>query len=447
MSEIGAAHRSGGGRWTTLIDEIIDGSWLHPDTGKPAIVDYESVVIAESLEGREADLVASMRLGDRLALVADAATYEAMGARIERALAGQTVTAIILDHPHADIAHVADLRERLKGCSGAIAVGSGTINDLTKFVIAEDRRPYCVFGTAASMNGYTSSTASITVESGLKVSLPSIAPRGFFVDLTVSAEAPRHLAAAGFGDCMARSVAQIDWWVSHRLLGSRYEQVPYTIQMADEAELNRRAAGVKTGDIAAIGYLYRVLTLCGLGISFTGISNHGSMGEHQISHYIDCFAGERHPGTLHGQQVGVASLTLARLQQQMLASPTPPRLRATRIDRADMERRMGPAIAAECFAEVQKKALDADAAAQLNARMDALWPQLREECQAFMLPVAEMDRLLEAAGAPRTAADLGVPVEFYREAVIHCREMRNRFSCLDLAADSGLLDDFAAGEM
>ena len=51
-----------------------------------------------------------------------------------------------------------------------------------------------------------------------------------------------------------------------------------------------------------------VLTLCGLGVCFTGVSHHGSMGEHQVSHWIDMFAGKGHPGTTHGQQVGVASL-------------------------------------------------------------------------------------------------------------------------------------------
>jgi glycerol-1-phosphate dehydrogenase [NAD(P)+] len=30
---------------------------------------------------------------------------------------------------------------------------------------------------------------------------------------------------------------------------------------------------------------------------------------------------------------------------------------------------------------------------------------------------------------------------------VHCREMRNRYSFLDLAADSGVLEDFAAGEV
>ena len=399
------------------------------------------------LAGREAGLVAGRALGRRLAVVADRATHAAMGARVVAALEplGPTDT-VVLEHPHADMAAVRDLAERLRDADGVVAVGSGTVNDLCKYVTGLDGRRYCVFATAASMNGYTSTTASITLDSGLKVSLPSHAPSGCFVDLAVSAAAPAHLAAAGFADCLVRSVAQVDWWMSHRLLGSAYSETPYALQKADEAELNRRAAGLPRGDPAAHGYLHRVLTLCGLGISFTGMSNHGSMGEHQISHYIDCFAGSRHPGTLRGQQVGGASLTMARLQQRMLAEPRPPAILPTRIDPDGMTRRMGPDVAAQCLAEFRAKAFDAAGAERFNARLAALWPALREELARFVIPVDEMRRLLAAAGGPLTAGDLGLDPGFYRDAVVHCREMRNRFSFLDIAADAGTLDAFAAGE-
>ena len=435
------------GGWTSLIDDILSGTWVNPETGRTAEVPYERIVIADSLEGREADLVGSLKLGSRLAVVADQATFEALGARVAKALATLgPVDTVILDHPHADMAAVRALSDRLKPYDGIVAVGSGTVNDLSKYVTGLDGRRYCVFGTAASMNGYTSTTASITLDSGLKVSLPSHAPAGFFVDLGVSAAAPAYLAASGFADCLARSVAQVDWWMSHRLLGSPYFQAPYIIQDTDEAALNARAGALPYGDVTAQGYLYRVLSLCGLGISFTGVSNHGSMGEHQISHYIDCFAKERHPGTLHGQQVGVASLTMARLQQRMLADPSPPVVRATRIDADDMARRMGPEVAAQCLAELRLKAFDDEAAARFNRRLAEVWTSLRTELARFMIPAREMKRLLVAAGGPTTSEELGLDSAFYREAVVHCREMRNRFSFLDIAADAGTLEAFAAEE-
>lgn len=441
-----SADRPEGG-WTALIDDIVGDRWRNPETGEIATVPYDSVVIEDSLEGREAELVASLKLGSRFTVVADDATWDAMGSRVAKVLKTLgPVDTVILDHPHADMENVASLTEKLARSEVVVAVGSGTINDLCKFVTGKDGRDYCVFGTAASMNGYTSTTASITLESGLKVSLPSHAPSGFFVDLGVSAAAPKHLSAAGFADCLVRSVAQVDWWLSHRLFGTTYTDVPFIIQEEDEKELNKRAGLLPHGDISANGYLYRVLTLCGLGVSFTGMSNHGSMGEHQISHYIDCFAGDKHPGTLHGQQVGVGVLTMGRLQQQMLASATPPKVSATMIDVAGMTKRMGSAVAEQCFTEIQPKILSAKEASALNEKLQQIWPELRRELQAFMIPVDEMTRLLASAGGPLTAKDLGVPVDFYQEAVVHCREMRNRYSFLDLAADAGILNDFAWGE-
>ncbi|MEM6695803.1 MAG: iron-containing alcohol dehydrogenase [Pseudomonadota bacterium] len=433
--------------WTALIDDIVADRWFNPELNKVMTVDYESIVFEESLDGAEADLVAPLKLGDTLAVVADAATYDALGGRVAKRLKPLgSVDTVVLDHPHADLETVDALRAQLKPFDAVIAVGSGTINDLCKYATHLDGRGYCVFGTAASMNGYTSSTASMNLPSGLKVSLPAQAPRGFFVDLSVSAQAPSYLAAAGFADCLARSVAQVDWWMSHRLLGTDYWSSPYLIQEEDERILNAKAGLLPEGDIAAMGSLYRVLTLCGLGIAFTGVSNHGSMGEHQISHYIDCFAREQHPGTLHGQQVGVASLTMARLQQQILASDTPPEIRPTEIDLDDMARRMGPTIAAECKAEWEKKAFDAKGADAFNERLASLWPVLKEELAPFIIPVDEIDAMLQAAGGPRSAKDLGLPIEFYREAVRHNHEMRNRFSFVDVASDAGLLEDFAARE-
>jgi glycerol-1-phosphate dehydrogenase [NAD(P)+] len=433
--------------WTALIDDLVVGRWTNPATGAQVKVPHDSIVIEDSLEGREAELVASLKLGHRLALVADQATYDALGARVARALRELgPIEAIVLDRPHADMAEVRSLTEKLREFDSIVAVGSGTVNDLCKYVTGLDGRRYCVFATAASMNGYTSSTASLTLDSGLKVSLPSHTPAGLFVDLRVSAAAPPYLAASGFADCLARSVAQTDWWMSHRLLGTAYFQEPYTIQAADEVELNKRAGKLPKGDIEAMGYLYRVLTLCGLGISFTGVSHHGSMGEHQISHYIDCFAGARHPGSLHGQQVGIASLSMARLQQRMLADDRPLAVHATRIDITDMTRRFGAEVAAQCLEELKRKAFDHDSAAAFNRKLNDTWPELRSELARFMIPVAEMKRLLSAAGGATDAIELGVPVDFYREAIVHCREMRNRFSFLDIAADAGTLGAFARGE-
>lgn len=439
-----------GGAWAGLIDAVRLGRWVNPRTGRPGPASpVRALTIAESLAGREAGLVEELDVEGPLALVADPDTWEAMGRRVARALgaAGRAPREVVLEpRPHADLASAAALAERLRGVAHVVAVGSGAINDLCKQVTAQDGRSCSVFGTAASMDGYVSSTASMGLPSGLKVSLPAHAPIGVFLDLEVLAAAPPRMAAAGYGDCLCGSVARIDWWMSHRLLGTPFFEEPYLIAEAAGAELDARAEGVGRGEIEAIGHLVRALTLSGLGVGFTGTSHHGSMGEHQISHYVDCFAGARHPGTLHGQQVGVASLAMARIQARLLSLEAPPELKPTRIDPEDMARRMGPEIAAQCLAEYRKKALDAEGAARLNARLREIWPALRRECQSWAVPVETMRERLAAAGGPTTGEALGLPAPFWREAVRHGHEMRDRFSFADLACDSGLLDELAAEE-
>ncbi|MBM7068687.1 sn-glycerol-1-phosphate dehydrogenase [Actibacterium sp. 188UL27-1] len=429
----------------SFIEDVLSGAWTDPQTGVGlSNVPFENVRLDNSLDGAEADLVANLGFSGKLVIVSDTNTHDAMGARVAKSLGN--VDEIVLNAPHADLKDADDLARQVSGYDHLIAVGSGTVNDLCKYVTAADKRRYCVFATAPSMDGYASTTASMTLPSGLKTSVPAHAASGIFIDIDVSAKAPARLRGAGFGDSVCRSVCQIDWWMSHRLLGSFYMETPYTIAAQDERRIMEQAAEIGAGTHDAIGYLHRALLLSGLGVAATGVSNHGSMGEHQISHYIDCFAGDRHPGTFHGEQVGYATMTMARLQHQMLASDTPPKLKPTPMDEADMARRMGPVIGAECAAEYRKKALDAAGADAMNGKLAKIWDDLRTECAAFTVPVEELERVLKASGCPVTAEETGLDPAFYREAVRHGHEMRNRYSFADLACDSGILDDFAAGE-
>jgi glycerol-1-phosphate dehydrogenase [NAD(P)+] len=432
--------------WNSLIRDVVEGRWVEPGSGKAASVPFETIRLEETLEGGSADCVGPLKLGRRLAVVSDTNTVEALGRRVARELKslGAIDEVVLRSDTHCDEQTIARVRELTRHADAVVAVGSGSVTDTCKYATFKDGRPFVTFGTAASMNGYAASTASVTLANGYKTSLPSHAPRGIFLDLKVSAEAPHWLSAAGLGDSLCRPTAQVEWWASHRLFGTFYSTTPYTLIGGDEGAMMASAAGLKDHDINANGHLQRVLTLCGLGVCFTGISHHGSMGEHQVSHWIDMFAGREHPGTTHGQQVGVASLAIARLHHELLALDRPPRIGATHISESDFIARYGEDIGRMCFAEAKKKSFDAAGAAAFNDRLAALWPALREELKPMLLDPAEMETTLRAAGGPVTATELGLPVPLWRQAMKHARDVRNRWSFLDLADDAGLLDDFLA---
>lgn len=435
--------------WNHLIDEFVAGKWRDPESGQAAKVPFETIRLEETLDGGEADMIGPLKLGKRLAIVSDTNTVEAMGARVAKSLKSiAAIDEVVLPgNTHCDEETVARVQERTRHADAIVVVGSGSLSDTCKYATFKDGRKYACFATAGSMNGYAASTASVTLRNGYKTSLAAHAPRGIFIDLDVSARAPVWLSAAGLGDSLCRPTAQIDWWASHRLFGTFYSSVPYTLMASDEGPMIDHAPGLAKHSLESNGYLHRVLTLCGFGVCFTGVSHHGSMGEHQVSHWIDMFAGPAHPGTTHGQQVGVASLAIARLQAEILGMDKPPRIKPTHIRESEFVDRYGEQIGRMCFAEARKKSFGAKGAEEFNTKLEALWPELRAELVDFMIPPARMEATLRAAGGPVTASELGLPRKVWRDAMKYARDIRNRWSFLDLADDAGLLDEFLSRDM
>lgn len=432
--------------WNALIRDVVKGDWPDPETGRRANVPFESIRIEESLEGGAGDLVGPLRIGKRIAVVSDVNTHEAMGRRVAKELKGLgSIDEVVMPaDTHCDEPTVARVQELTRHAEAIVVVGSGSLSDSCKFATFKDGRKYACFGTASSMNGYAASTASVTLNNGYKVSLPAHAPRGIFIDLKVCADAPIRLSAAGLGDSLCRPTAQIDWWASHRLFDTFYSATPYALIAEDEPKMIATAGDLARHGVAANGHLQRVLMLCGFGVNFTGVSHHGSMGEHQVSHWIDMFAGKDHPGTTHGQQVGVASLAIARLQNEILSMDKPPKIRATHIVESEFIDRYGEAIGSMCYGEAKKKSFDKQGAAAFNDKLERLWPELRQELRAFVMDPAMMAATLRAAGGATTATELGLPVKLWRRSMKFARDVRNRWSFLDLADDAGLLDDFLA---
>jgi glycerol-1-phosphate dehydrogenase [NAD(P)+] len=432
--------------WNSLIRDVISGEWRDPATGKRCAVPFETIRIEETLDGGAADLVAPMKIGRRLAVVSDTNTVEALGRRVAKELqAWASVDEIVFpSDTHCDEPTIAVMKDKTRHCDGVVVVGSGSLTDTVRHATFQDGRPFVSFATAASMNGYGAGTASVTLKNGYKTSLPSRAPRAVFIDLAVSAAAPTWLAAAGLGDSLCRPIAQVEWWAAHRLLETPFMKTPFDLFHVenDEAEMIRTAPGLKSHSVEANGYLYRVMIEAAFGNNIVGSSHSGSMGEHQVSHWIDMFAGDDHPGTVHGQQVGVASIAMARLHDMLFSLPKPPKIQATKIDRSDFQSRYGADIGGMMFAEAKKKSFDANGADAFNARLEKIWPELCAECKAMMMPAAEIARIISSAGGPTSATELGLPRDLWRKAMKHARDVRNRWSFLDLADDAGLLDEF-----
>lgn len=425
---------------TDKIAALLAGRYLDPESGASVAVGTRSLVIAPSLVGQEHELVRDLDFGRRLAVVSDKTTHGVLGARIERALSSLGgVHSIILEAGvHPDGTAVDQVRSATKDADALIAVGSGSINDICKYAGALESKPYAVFATAPSMNGYTSYNAAITLH-GHKLSLPAQAPRGAFFDLSILSAAPLRLIRAGLGDSLCRTTAEADWLLAHELFGKPFRQLPYDLLADDETQLFDNAAGLVAGDLEVMERLVRTLVLAGFGTAIVGNSQPASQGEHLISHYIDMFGDASRPLVYHGEQVGVTTLSMVRLQERMLADR--PRLQPDATSLEELQAKYGDQLGASCWAEFDKKRITVAEAERLNDLIASRWADIRDRIQSILLSAERLRGVLRAVGADLEPEAIHITRAFYESALLNCREIRDRYTFLDFAANAGVLQN------
>ena len=431
-----------------VIAELVSGERINPETNEPISIPHKAIEIEASLDGREAELCRAMHGPRRhYCVVGDEITMQVLGNRVRDRLRaeGERVDELVLERPCGDLDTVKLVSERSKYAEVLIAVGSGSVSDLVKYASFSDGREYSVFPTSP-MNAYTTNTASL-LDKGIKLSLPAHGATGVFFDLSVLAACPDRLIANAFADIVCRTTAQVDWLISHKLLGTPYYELPYTLMKIEEDPLFDAAAKLNERDFKTLARLVRLCALNGLSTAFVNTTHPGSMAEHMISHYLDMFTGDAHPGSLHGEQVGITTISVLELQNKLLHSDAPPVLQPTPPDMEKLEREFGLGIGAEFFACTSQKTPDESKIAQINADMADNWDGFASSWRKVLLPVQKVLEPMRACKAKTAATELGFATDTYREAVTNARFMRDRYTILDLAAATGELESFIACEM
>ncbi|HEX2580447.1 MAG TPA: iron-containing alcohol dehydrogenase [Dongiaceae bacterium] len=396
------------------------------------------IIRRASLAGDEHALLTMAKLGPTVLMVSDDASYGALGMRVAENLQARMRCRSMRIHGRAlaiesnagkiiDLAHNTD---------ALIAVGSGTVNDLVKYAAHALGKPYGVFATASSMNGYASRTASLTVD-GHKKTLPATLPRAVWADMEVLRRAPLRLTQAGIGDTLAIAVAQCDWLLSHFLLGTPYDPEPFAIIRAQgrEEKLFATIPDLLSGNYEAHLNLFDVLTWTGIAMNVAGGSYPASQSEHLLVHYLDMFGDKTHG--FHGEEVAHAVNAMSALWDEFLARETL-RLRPDTVTREDFIRMFGEVLGPQCWAEFEPKRMTEKWADAINRRLATEWPAIRDHIKQFHRPHSEVRRIhkeMRYTYKPR-----GMTEDKYYRAVLRARFIRNRFTILDAAALSGAFD-------
>lgn len=389
-------------------------------------------------------------------LVADQNTWTAAGQAVAAAFeaAGHPMRPpYVLRSPNLYAEHrfVAEL-ETVLGANEAIpvAVGSGTINDLTKLAAHRVGRPYLCVATAASMDGYTAFGASITFEE-LKQTFMCPAPRAVVADLNVVAAAPDPMNAWGYADLLAKFPAGADWILADALGVEPIDPRAWGIVQGRLRDLTADPAGIPRRDPAALGRLLEGLMLGGFAMQWAQSSRPASGAEHQFSHLWD-MQHHTHNGRTpsHGFKVGIGTLAITALYERLFEQPLE-RLDVAACCAAWPEVETWVARARQWLGDVRladgaARELRAKhvAPAQLREQLEKLrtvWPNLRERLRAQLLPFSTLRQMLQTVGAPIEPEQIGISRDRLRRSFWQAFCIRRRFTVLDLAVRTGLLED------
>jgi glycerol-1-phosphate dehydrogenase [NAD(P)+] len=330
-------------------------------------------------------------------------------------------TLFILESPdlYADHKHVETVQLVLRTTDAIpVAVGSGTINDLTKLAAHRVGRPYLCVATAASMDGYTAYGASIT-HHGHKQTFECPAPRAVVADIDIIANAPKQLTASGVADLMAKLTAGADWIVADAL----------GIEAIDPHAWDTVQGGLREALSGSIEQLTEGLMMSGFAMQAMQSSRPASGAEHQFSHLWDM---EHATEASHGFKVGVATIAVAKFYEALLDFPSlelqqnvPPDRIDDLFDQAELR-------------EVARRETAAKATRKF-ARID--WPELVARLRAHLPSWRELAAMLDAAGAPIEPQQIGIPTRRLRDSFIKAYHIRRRFTVLDLAMHAGVFDE------
>ena len=388
-------------------------------------------------------------------LVFDVNTYAIAGEKLETLLKTQNIC--FSSYTFSDEALVPDeyAAGRLfvhvdPACDLLIGIGSGTINDLCRYVSFKLGKEYFIAATAPSMDGYASNVTPLIVDD-MKITYPAHVPAAIIGDLDILKNAPMTMISAGVADILAKIVCIMDWKAAHLFYGEY--ACDDVIELVDKSvqDMISQLDKIAERSPVTIQKVMEALILSGIAMSYIGNSRPASGGEHQMSHYWEMkFLFLKKPAILHGTKVGVATVGVLHMYKQLLRDK--PDFAAARVaaeryspEQWESEIRQVYEAAADGVLTLEQEAgknRKDNVLARLD-EMEAKWPAFLEMVEK--LPDADVIiGYLKDLDAPYTPAAIDVDDEMVTNAVLYAKDLRNRLGLLQILFDLGWNQEYAA---
>ena len=390
-------------------------------------------------------------------VVCDDNTYRAAGARVEEVLKGAGVPfqTYIVPCRHDRIApsewELGSMMMHFDpACDFILGVGSGVVNDLSKVFAHATGRKSGIVGTAPSMDGFASNSASMEVNN-VKSTLYNASPAFILLDTQILAQAPERMLWAGLGDMAAKYCSVCEWRIANIVIGEYYCEEVADMMRVSLQKIMAAAPRLMSRDPDAVQPIAEGLVTAGLGHGLrAGLAPGLRAGTLLLPRLGDAGAGARRalrPARHTGGRGHDADLPGAFLAPAGQARPRARRKAHARFDEAvwaENIRRIFGKTADEIL-RAEKKFRKNDPAAH-QKRLDTIlsrWDEIMRAIDEEMPSLDELRAVLEPTGMPLTPADIGISAQDVADAFVGSRDIRDKYLCSSLLWDLGLMDEFA----
>lgn len=286
-----------------------------------------------------------------------------------------------------------------------LAVGSGTIHDISRYLAFQYKIPFVSVPTAASVDGFVSNVAAMTWN-GLKRTVPAAAPLAVFADTNIFAGAPKRLNVSGVSDLLGKYICLTDWKIASLLTGEYICEEIIELEEKALQTVTNSLKGIAQGDHQDCEKLMYALILSGLAMQMVGNSRPASCAEHHLSHLWEMEVVNGHLDALHGEKVSVGTMLVLKEYKRLARAVREGRCRVRICEAEDalLEETFGKkglleGIRMENEPELLRE-VDPGRLSDSLERIADLIDKLPEE--------EELGRLMETAGCKKSVYDIGL---------------------------------------
>lgn len=365
-----------------------------------------------------------------IALVCDDNTIDLAGYHIASALGEQGLILNLGRRVKPTTANAELLKRQAARCDAIVAIGSGTLTDLCKYVGHRLDIPAAVFCTAPSMNGYLSPTASLLmgkVKSSVKARVPSLV----VADMDILSHSPLRMLRAGIGDLFCRNTIESDLILANALTGESYDPRWFDELKSYEDEIRNYEGELYQRDEGIIRTLMQALLLGGRMMQQFGSSKPCSQSEHMIAHTYELMYGTQSE-LLHGEAICITTTAMSKLQQKLIQRK--PRLKPFKLYETSLRRIFGPAMVETIKQQVTRKTLSEEQCEALNDQMPQIWPDIKAKVEACSMRAIALENFFRKHNCYTEYNQVRWNKDRFEHAMTNAYLTRDRFTFLDICA-------------